>query len=161
MAEMKLTRNQRRQIDRLAPHVHRLLDADIAFFKQHPDRRYRIRRAGDAEIAQAEILEDQLLQAGHGWCWFVIVKKVLGANIRMFFGNKPAPHDLDVPDDIAEAMWKEGARSDLIRIVDLVTPATDPAMVTDRPYKITSQPKAEADSSHAFPRRRGESAGST
>jgi hypothetical protein len=162
MVELELTRNQRRQIDKLAPHVHRLLDADVAFFEQHHDRRYRIRRAGDAEIAQAEILEDQLLLGWHGWwCWFVIVKKVPGANIRMFFGSKTAPHDLDVPDDIAEAMWKEGVWSDFIQIVDLVTPATDPAMLTDRPCKITREPKAEADPSHAFPRRRKRSAGCT
>jgi hypothetical protein len=38
---------------------------------------------------------------------------------------------------------------------------TDPAMVTDRPTKITfSEPVAEADPSHTLPRRRKESAGS-
>lgn len=139
MADVKLTRNQRRQIDKLAPHVHRLLDADIAFFKQHPDRRYRIRRAGDAEIAQAEILEDQLLQAPQGWCWFAIVKKVPGANLRMFIANVPLPHGLEAPDDIAERMW-ERAEPHAMQIVDLVTAPTDPAMVTDRPYKITFKP---------------------
>jgi hypothetical protein len=139
MADRKLTRNQRRQIDKLAPHVHRILDADIAFFKQHPDRRYRVRRAIDAEIAQAEILEDRLLEAGHGWCWFAIVKKVPGRNIRMFVGNRPAANGLDVPDDIAETMW-ETAAPHVVQIVDVVEAATDPAMVSDRPFKISFEP---------------------
>jgi hypothetical protein len=137
MPEIKLTRNQRRQIDKLAPHVRCVLNADIAFFRQHPDRRYRVRRAGDAEIAQAEILEDQLLQPPHGWCWFAIVKMVPGANLRIFVANIPeAQTGLDVPDDIAEEMW-EGAPPEVIRIGDVVTVVTDPAMVTDRPTKIT------------------------
>jgi hypothetical protein len=89
MADRKLTRNQRRQIDKLAPHVHRILNADIAFFEQHPDRRYRVRFANDAEIAHAEVLEDHLLQVPQGCCWLVIVKKVPGANVRKFVASDP------------------------------------------------------------------------
>ena len=62
MAKRKFSRDQRRQIEKLAPHVQRFFEADIAFFEQHPDRRYHVRRAGDAEIAQAELLDYQLLQ---------------------------------------------------------------------------------------------------
>jgi hypothetical protein len=61
----------------------------------------------------------------------------------------------------AEAIWEE-APPDVVQIGDVVTVVTDPAMVTDRPIKITfSEPVAEADPSHAFPGRREESAGST
>jgi hypothetical protein len=108
MAERELTRNQRRQIDKLAPHVQRVLDADIAFFEQHPDRRYRVRRANDAEVAQVEILEDQLLQPPQGCCWFAFVKKVPDANLRMFVADHPtAETGLDMPDDHAEEIWEE------------------------------------------------------
>jgi hypothetical protein len=162
MADRKLTRNRRRQIDKLAPHTYRILNADIAFFQQYPDRRYRVRRANDAEIAQAEILEDKLLQPPHGWCWFAIVKKVPGAYLRMFVANHPTVETgLDAPDDLAEAIWEE-APPDVLQIGDVVTVVTDPAMVTGRPTKITfSEPVAEANPSRAFPRRRKESAGST
>jgi hypothetical protein len=153
MAYRKLTRNQRRQIDKLEPHVRPILDADIAFFKKHPDRRYRIRRANDAEIAQAEILEDELWQPPQGWCWFAIVKNVPGANHRMFVTNDPTVETgLDAPDFLAEEIW-DGAPSDVLQIVDVVTVVTDPAMVTGRLTKITFEPLAEADPSHAFPRR--------
>jgi hypothetical protein len=65
------------------------------------------------------------------------VKMVPGANLRIFVANIPeAQTGLDVPDDIAEEMW-EGAPPEVIRIGDVVTVVTDPAMVTDRPTKIT------------------------
>ena len=153
--KLKLTRNQRRQIDKLEPHVRSILDDDIAFFKKHPDRRYRIRRANDAEIAQVEILEDEPWQPPQGCCWFAIVKNVPGANQRMFVPNDPRAETgldgLDAPDDLAEAIWEEFP--DFLRIVDVVTVVTHPAMVTGRLTKVTFEPLAEADPSHAFPRR--------
>jgi len=138
MAERKLTRNQRRQINKLAPHVHRFLEADIAFFDQHPDRRYHVRRAGDAEIAQAEVLEDQLLQPPHGWCWFAIVKKVPGAYLRMFVANDPSVETgLDAPDFLAEEIWEE-APPDVHRIGDVATVVTDGQITFERVAGVDS-----------------------
>ena len=138
MAERKLTRNQRRQINKLAPHVHRFLEADIAFFDQHPDRRYHVRRAGDAEIAQAEVLEDQLLQPPHGWCWFAIVKKVPGAYLRMFVANDPSVETgLDAPDFLAEEIWEE-APPDVLRIGDVATVVTDGQITFERVAGVDS-----------------------
>jgi hypothetical protein len=132
MANGKLTRNQRRQINKLAPHAQRFLEADIAFFDQHPDRRYHVRRAGDAEIAQAEMLDNQLLQAPPGWCWFAVVKKVPGAYLRMFVANDPRVETgLDAPDDLGEAIWEE-APSDVLRIGDIVADVTDGQITFDR-----------------------------
>ena len=149
MADGKLARNQRRQIEKLAPHVKRFFEADIAFFEQHPDRRYHIRRAGDAEIAQAEVLDGQLLQAPPDWCWFAIVKKVPGAYVRMFVANDPRVEiGLDAPDDLAEEIWEE-APPDVRLISDLVTAVTDGQIVWER--------MAGADPNH-FPRAREESA---
>jgi hypothetical protein len=159
--ELKLTRNQRRQIDKLAPHTYPILIADIAFFEQYPDRRYRIRRANDAEIAQAETFENKLLQPPQGEYWFSIVKKEPGAYLRMFVAAPPTVEtDLDAPDYLAEWIWEE-APSDVIQIGDVVTVVTDPALVTGRPTKITSEPVADTDPSHALPRRRKKGAGST
>ncbi|HWX30555.1 MAG TPA: hypothetical protein VNZ53_24325 [Steroidobacteraceae bacterium] len=132
MADTKLTRNQRRQINKLAPHIHCFVEADIAFFEQHPDRRYHVRRAGDAEIAQAEVVGDKLLQAPPGWCWFAIVKKVPGAYLRMFVANDPRVEvGLDAPDDLAEAIWEE-APPDVLRIGDVVTHVVDGQITFDR-----------------------------
>jgi hypothetical protein len=152
MADRKLTRNQRRQIDKLAPHTFRMLNDDVAFFEQYPDRRYRVRRANDAEIAQAEVLEQRLLQPPQGWCWFAIVKKEPGGYLRMFVAAPPTVETgLDAPDYLAEWIWEE-APSDAIQIGDVVTVVTDPAMVTGRPTKITFEPKenAAAPSRHEF-----------
>jgi len=159
MADRKPTRNQRRQIDKLAPHTHRILKTDIAFFDQYPDRRYRVRRADDAEIAQAEILEDELLRAPPGCCWFIVVKKEPGDYLRMFVVAPPtAETGLDVPDDLAEWIWEENV-ADALQITDVVTFVTDPAMVAAHPIKMTSVAKTVP--SHAFPRRRKGSAGDT
>jgi len=138
MADKKLTRNQRRQIEKLAPYVEPFFDADIAFFEQHPDRRYHVRRAGDAEIAQAEVLEDQLLQPPHGWCWFAIVKKVPGANLRMFVANDPTVETgLDAPDFLAEESWEE-APPDVHRIGDVATVVTDGQITFERVAGVDS-----------------------
>jgi hypothetical protein len=152
MADIKLARNQRRQIDKLATHTYPVLIADIAFFEQYPDRRYRIRRANDAEIATAELLDCQLLQPPDGWCWFAIVKKVPGAYVRMFVAGPPtAETGLAAPDRLAEWLWEE-APSDVRLISDVVTPVTDGQIIWER--------MAGADPNH-FPRSREESAGST
>ena len=66
-----------------ARHLSPVVNSDIAFFEHHPDRRYRARRANDVEVAQAEELLGELLQAPQGECWFTLVKKVPGANLRM------------------------------------------------------------------------------
>jgi hypothetical protein len=150
--KVKLTRKQRRQIDKLAPHVHRFFKADIAFFEQHPDRRYHVRRAGDAEIAQAEVLNDRLLQTPRGWYWFAIVKKVPGAYLGMFVAAPPtAETGLDAPDFLAEWIWEE-APSDVRLISDVVTAVTDGQIIFERFAGIDP---------NLFPRTREESAAST
>jgi hypothetical protein len=132
MANGKLTRNQRRQIEKLAPYVKPFFEADIAFFEQHPDRRYHVRRAGDAEIAQAELLDYHLLQPPDGWCWFAIVKKVPGAYLRMFVADDPSVETgLDAPDHLAEWIW-EDAPPDVLRIGDIVTVVTDGQITFER-----------------------------
>jgi hypothetical protein len=53
------TRNQHRQLEKLAPHVKRVTDIDLV--RQHSDRRHRVRLASEAEIAELEIVRNKLL----------------------------------------------------------------------------------------------------
>jgi hypothetical protein len=79
---MNLTRNQRRQLDRLASHVDRVIATDLAFFKQPP----------------------------LGWRWFTLVKKVPGARLRIFVTNhESAETGLDVPEDLVAAVFDTAA----------------------------------------------------
>jgi hypothetical protein len=104
---MKLTRNQRRQLEKLAPHVDRVTATDRAFFEQHPDRLHRVRLTSQAEIAQLETEAGQLLQPPMGWCWFSIIRKVPGGRVRVFATNRQgAETGLDVPEDLANAVFE-------------------------------------------------------
>ena len=53
------TRNQRRQLKKLAPHVKRVTDVDLV--RQHSDRRHRVRLASEAQIAELKIVHNKLL----------------------------------------------------------------------------------------------------
>jgi hypothetical protein len=51
-----ITRNQRRQLEKLAPHVERVTDIDVV--RQHSDGRHRVRLASEAKIADLEIVHN-------------------------------------------------------------------------------------------------------
>ena len=98
---MKLTRNQRRQIKKLAPHVDRITQADRVFFEQHPDRKHRIRFASEVEIAQNEILTGKVKILPAGFRHFVVVRNVApGRRLRLFVTNAEDV-GTDVPEDLA------------------------------------------------------------
>jgi hypothetical protein len=118
------TRNQRRQLEKLAPHVDRVVDTDIAFFKQHPDRRHRVRLSSEAEIAEIEIVWNKLMKPPEGLRWFTIVRKVPGGRVRVFTANyADAKIGLDVPEDLAEAVFEHAAPPD-VREVETVMSAS-------------------------------------
>ena len=102
---MKLTRNQRRQIKKLAPHLGRIADADRLFFEQHPDRRHRIRFASEVEIAQREIVSGEVMTLLPGFRHFVIVRNVTpGRRLRLFVTNAEDA-GTDVPEDLADVLF--------------------------------------------------------
>lgn len=106
-----ITRNQRRQLEKLAPHVERVVATDIAFFKKHPDRRHRVRRTSEAEIARIEV---------------IVVRKVPGGRIRVFTANDAeAKTGLDVPEDLAKAVFEHAAPSRAVEIASLVGDSCD------------------------------------
>jgi hypothetical protein len=64
-APMKLTRAQRRRIEKLAERIDRVSKADRKFFQRFPLRRHRVRVASQAEIEQPRLLgEDVSLPTG-------------------------------------------------------------------------------------------------
>ena len=102
---MKLTRNQRRQIKKLAPHVDRITQADRVFFEQHPDRKHRLRLASEVEIAQNEILSGEVTTPPPGHRHFVIVRNVApGHRLRLFVTNAEDA-GTDVPEDLADVLF--------------------------------------------------------
>ena len=112
-----ITRNQRRQLEKLAPHVERVVATDIAFFKKQPDRRHRVGRTSEAEIARIEVS----MQPPGGLCWFTVVRKVPGGRIRVFTANDAeAKTGLDVPEDLAKAVFEHAAASRAVEIACLV-----------------------------------------
>ena len=121
-----ITRNQRRQLEKLAPHVERVVATDIAFFKKHPDRRHRVRRTSEAEIARIEVIENRAMQPPGGLCWFTVVRKVPGGRIRAFTANyAEAKTGLDVPEDLAKAVFEHAAASRAVEIASLVGDSCD------------------------------------
>jgi hypothetical protein len=90
-------------------------------------------------------LLDKLLQAPEGECWFTIVKKVPGANLRMLVPIDPtAETGLDLPDYIAEEVW-DAFPSDALRIADVFTFIANPASVTGRSVFVTCLVTAEIE----------------
>jgi hypothetical protein len=81
---MNLTRNQRRQLEKLAPHIDKVLADDISFFNRHPDRQHRVRLTTDVEIAQVETINNAQLPTPVGQAWYTLVRKVPGARLRVF-----------------------------------------------------------------------------
>jgi hypothetical protein len=103
---MNLTRNQRRKMEKLAPHVDRIAATDRAFFDQHPDRQHRVRPSSDAEIAEIEVTSGKLLQPPPGLRWFTIVRKVSRARLRVFVLNhEDAQTGLNVPEGLADVIF--------------------------------------------------------
>jgi hypothetical protein len=99
----QLTRNERRQLDKLAPHIEQLIETDRVWFEQNPDRQHRVRHTGEAELADMETRERKLMRAPPDCRWFTIVRNVLpGHRIRIFATHfDDAETGLDVSEDFA------------------------------------------------------------
>jgi hypothetical protein len=110
---MKLTRNQQRQMKKLAPHIDRITEADRVFFEQHPDRKHRLRFASDVEIAELEVVRGEVMTLPPSMRHFAIVRNVApGTRLRLFVTN--ARHaTTDVPEDVTAAIFDAVAPPDL------------------------------------------------
>ena|SRR5688572_614716 len=104
--EAELTRQQRRQLQRLSDEIDRLTDADRNFFKRRPERAHRIRRAFGAEIAASALMDQRSLDLPPHLAWFVAVKQLEpGARVRTFFVYA-REIDTDLPEEVAAAVFE-------------------------------------------------------
>jgi hypothetical protein len=116
---VRLTRNQSRQIKKLAPHVDRITQADHVFFEQHPDRKHRVRLASEVEIAQSEIMSGEVMTLPPGHRLFVIVRNVApGYRVRLFVTNAKNA-GADVPEDLAVVIF-DNVATPYVRAIEAV-----------------------------------------
>jgi len=121
---MKLTRNQRRQIKKLAPHLGHIAEADRVFFEQHPDRRHRVRFASEVEIAQHEILSGEIVTLPPGFRHVVIVRKIAPGQRRLFVTNAEDAGP-DVPKVLAGVII-DGVATPKVREIEAALRAASP-----------------------------------
>jgi hypothetical protein len=83
--EMKLTRAQQRQMQKIADRVDRVTQADRRFFERRPDRQHRVRLTSQAEIEQIALLEGCPVAPPSGCRIFTVVRNVApGVRLRVY-----------------------------------------------------------------------------
>ena len=97
MSGIRLTRAQRRQMQKLADKVDRITQADRRFFERFPHRKHRIRLASQAEIEQQALLEGEPPWVPQGYLLFAIIRNV-SPGFR-----------LHAPEDIVRGVWEAAA----------------------------------------------------
>lgn len=120
---MKLTRTERRQMKKLAPHVERVADTDRVFFEQHPDRKHRVRLASEVEIAQLEIMNREVMSLPPGKRHFAIVRNVAPGTRMWVIATGPEDEGTDVEEAFAHALFDENA-SRLVRNIEAIPVAS-------------------------------------
>lgn len=115
MSTIELSRDQRRQMQKLADRVDRVTQSDRRFFERFPHRQHRVRLMSQAEFEQNTILlgaEDMALPSGRQH--FVAVKNVAtGFRLRLtVVGHRDADTDLCEEDarEIYEVVNNDKAR---------------------------------------------------
>ena len=73
---IKLTRAQRRQMQKLTDKVDRVAEADSLFFEHFPHRQYRVRLTSQAEIARQELIDGRPMTIPPGHRWFTAVHNI-------------------------------------------------------------------------------------
>ncbi|SCB48403.1 hypothetical protein GA0061098_101332 [Bradyrhizobium shewense] len=101
-----MTRNQRRQLQKLAERVDRVVESDHRFFERFPDRQYRVRLASQAEIETNAIIEGDKITVAPDRQIYVAVKSVAPrTNLRLIIVG-PRDADTDIPEDLAQALYE-------------------------------------------------------
>jgi hypothetical protein len=112
-----MTRNQRRQLQKLADPVDRVVASDRKYFERFPHRQHRIRLASQAEIESAGIMQGEKIALAPDEQLYIAVKSIApGSRLRLaIVGPRDAATDL--PEDLAQALY-ELARCDKVRAVE-------------------------------------------
>jgi hypothetical protein len=106
MSTIQLTRDQRREMKKLADNVDLVTQADRRFFERFPNRRHRVRLASQAEIGQNEVLEGGPLWLPEGLRVFIAVRNIApGIRMRLFL-RAPEMSETDVDELTALAIYE-------------------------------------------------------
>lgn len=104
---MSFTRNQKRQIQKLAVRVDRELDNDRRYFQRHPERTTYIRRPYPAERESAYVAGTAI--RGHAEEMYVLVHQVSPGNRLRGFIRSPAGLETDLSEEEARGLWDKYA----------------------------------------------------
>jgi hypothetical protein len=89
-----LTEAQQRQMEKLSARVDKIGDADRSFFQRFPQRHYRLRFAGQAEIEQHAIINDTPVSpSSPGHCQYTLVIKIAGGRLKVGFCGREGLED--------------------------------------------------------------------
>jgi hypothetical protein len=82
--------------------------SDRTFFKQHPQRNYRIRPAWNIEVEHlARHFEDPLVAPPPDRCWWIAVRRVApGLRARFLFHAPDEPPSSEIPEKYARRIWE-------------------------------------------------------
>lgn len=112
--ETRLTRAQRRRLDKVSARVDKITRADRKFFERHPNRRHRVRVAHYAEIEQGELVcGDSVEELADGMIYFAAVKNIkTGVRLRLFF-HADEMLDTDLSEDAVFYIFEQLRPPDL------------------------------------------------
>ena len=120
MNRIKLTRAQRRRMQKRADEVDVVSQADRRFFVRRPDRQHRVRLASRAEIEQVKIAGGEPMTAPPGCRFFTVVRNIAtGARMRFLVLNREDA-ETDLPETMARAIW-EAAATPYMREIEAAT----------------------------------------
>jgi hypothetical protein len=84
-------------------------ESDRAFFRQHPQRSFRLRPAWAAEVEQFIRFGTIIGEPKSGWCWWITVQQILANKSSRVRARcpLPLPHDApaDPPEEVAHYIW--------------------------------------------------------
>jgi hypothetical protein len=114
---MKLTRNQQRQMGKLAEKVSRITNADRLFFERHPDRRHRVRLAGDVEIAEIETVRGLPMDVRPGESIYALVRSVAPGERHRLLAPGPEGAETDLPESLARELFEAALSRGVLHLV--------------------------------------------
>lgn len=110
MSPIHLTRTQRRKMRKLADRVDRVTESDRRFFERFPQRQYRFRPAGQAEIESLNVAGDSW-PPGASLC--TVVRNIAPGMRARAFVPIVGPMETDVGEEAARALFERVAPKEM------------------------------------------------
>jgi hypothetical protein len=108
-----LSRNQRRELRKLASRLDRVLDTDRRFFKRFPDRQHRVRRLHSVEVRALELMGDAPVPPGHTYVAAIYCPRRGGARLRLCTAEPD--RDEDACERLFEQLTRAAPETEMIR----------------------------------------------